>query len=159
MKLDHLALRTTNRIKTAEFWIKAFGYRISEEFDIPFSNGTFAKSIALKPPTGSDMPELFISDGEEGSVVGDWVKIHGSGLHHAAISVDSVEQTMEEWKRAGYAEFTTSEPIVCSDNSMTQIFTKPSDVNGFVIELIKRSVDSPGFCAGNVKKLMESSKG
>jgi catechol 2,3-dioxygenase-like lactoylglutathione lyase family enzyme len=50
MRLDHIAYRTSDRVKTAQFFIDAFGYKIQTEFDIDFPDGSKAKCIALEPP-------------------------------------------------------------------------------------------------------------
>lgn len=50
MRLDHIAYRTFDRNKTAEFFIKAFGYRIQTEFDLDFGNDDRVRCIALEPP-------------------------------------------------------------------------------------------------------------
>ena len=42
--------------------------------------------------------------------------------------VDSVKETMNEWKEKGYAEFLTEEPLACP--GLTQVFTKPSELTG-----------------------------
>ncbi len=99
-------------------------------------------------------PEIFVSDGSPGSIVGDWVAARGGvgGIHHIAYQVDSVQQTMEDWKQKGYAEFTSDEPMKCP--GLTQVFTKPSLLTGVIYEFIER--DEFGFCRENVKALMES---
>lgn len=50
MRLDHIAYRTSDRKKTAQFFIDALGYRVQTEFDIDFPDGSKAKCIALEPP-------------------------------------------------------------------------------------------------------------
>ena len=57
MRLDHIAYRTADRKKTANFFIDAFGYRIQTEFDIDFPDGSKAKCIALEPPEKPTMSE------------------------------------------------------------------------------------------------------
>ena len=84
----------------------------------------------------------------------NWVKKHGNGLHHIALLVDSAEKTKKEWETLGFAEFTTEETIKCP--GLTQIFTKPSSITGIIWELIEREENKDGFCASNVKNLMES---
>ncbi len=180
MRLDHVAYRVNDRYKTAEFFIKAFKYRISEDlpegFDIQFEDGTNAKCLVLLPPeqtTGnvpwaSDIyfggewtkhhmaPEIFISDGSSGSVVKKWVEDRDGvgGIHHLAYQVDSVEEKVEEMISLGYFEFTTEEPLKCP--GLTQIFTKPSSLTGIIYEFIYR--ENEGFCKDNVKDLMNSTK-
>lgn len=102
-------------------------------------------------------PEIFVSDGTPGSVVGEWVAARGGigGIHHIAYQVESVEQTMKEWEAKGYAEFTSAQPMRCP--GLTQVFTKPSQLTGIIIEFIERS--NFGFCRENVRAPMASTKG
>jgi catechol 2,3-dioxygenase-like lactoylglutathione lyase family enzyme len=101
-------------------------------------------------------PEIFVSDGSEGSIVGDWVAERGGvgGIHHIAYQVEDVGEVMREWKKKGYAEFHSEEPITCKDPDLTQVFTKPSELTGVIYEFINR--ESAGFCKDSVKRLMES---
>jgi catechol 2,3-dioxygenase-like lactoylglutathione lyase family enzyme len=101
-------------------------------------------------------PEIFVSDGPEGSIVGDWVSERGGigGIHHIAYQVEDVSATMREWKTMGYAEFLSTKPLTCT--GLVQVFTKPSELTGVIYELIERQGD--GFCESNVKDLMTSTK-
>lgn len=181
MRLDHIAYRTADRTRTADFFIKAFGYRIQTEFDLKFDDGSTARCIALEPPEkiygdlpwktlvacGEEVhhtrwaeyhmaPEIFVSDGDPQSIVGQWVaKRDGiGGIHHLAYQVPSVKSEMNHWKQKGFAEFTTENPLTCPD--LTQVFTKPSALTGVIYEFIERG--KHGFCADNVKDLMLSTK-
>lgn len=102
-------------------------------------------------------PEIFVSDGSPGSIVGNWVAARGGvgGIHHIAYQVKSVEQTMREWQEKGYAEFTSAQPMKCP--GLTQVFTKPSELTGVIYEFIER--EEFGFCRDNVRALMESTAG
>jgi hypothetical protein len=146
----------------------ALGYKIQQKFSIQFDDGTTAQCIALEPPEKITPniawvdyvvkgeyhlpPEIFVSDGPPGSIVGDWVTARNNigGIHHIAYQVDSVEKTMAEWKTKGYAEFSSKEPMKCP--GLTQVFTKPSMLTGVIYEFIERG--EHGFCADNVKNLM-----
>lgn len=177
MRLDHIAYRVQDRWKSANFFIDALGYKVQQEFTIDFGEGQFAQCIALEPPEKivnncnwtmpyvNDepqglvyhmAPEIFVSDGTPGSIVSNWVAARGNigGIHHIAYMVDSVEETMREWKEKGYAEFTSEEPMKCP--GLTQVFTKPSQLTGVIYEFIERG--EHGFCKDNVKALMESTK-
>jgi catechol 2,3-dioxygenase-like lactoylglutathione lyase family enzyme len=179
MRIDHVAYRVKNRHKTAEFFIECFGYRIDrtlpEGFKIKFDDGSETDCLVLLPPEHNDgampwtlctleygceyhlAPEIFISDGEPGSIVGDWVERRNGvgGLHHIAYQVDSVQQTMFDMMSKGYAEFTTEDPLECP--GLKQAFTKPSELTGVIYEFIER--ENYGFCKENVKDLMNSTKG
>lgn len=101
-------------------------------------------------------PEIFVSDGLPGSIVGDWVADRNGvgGIHHIAYQVSDVADVMKQWKDAGYAEFLSEEPMTCP--GLKQVFTKPSELTGVIYELISREGD--GFCEDNVKELMTSTK-
>ena len=101
-------------------------------------------------------PEIFVSDGSEGSIVGDWVAARGGigGVHHMAYQVEDVAAAMHAWKEKGYAEFYSEKPMVCP--GLTQVFSKPSELTGVIYELINR--EGKGFCETNVKGHMESTK-
>ena len=185
MRLDHIAFRVKDRYKTADFIKEAFGYEVGTEFQIKFDDESKADCLALVPPETrhphTDMwtynvlmgvqhspdavhaeyhapPEIFVSDGSEGSIVGDWVAERGGvgGMHHIAYQVDDVEAVMKDWKEKGYAEFYSEEPITCKDPNLTQVFTKPSELTGVIYEFINR--EGAGFCKDSVKELMESTK-
>ena len=182
MRLDHIAYRSKDRYKTAKFFSDAFGYSVSTEFQIEFDDGTKADCLALVPPEKRHTdtkhwthlvevgwqteslkvelhapPEIFVSDGPEGSIVGDWVAERGGvgGIHHIAYQVKDVEATMHSWRQMGYAEFLSEKPLECP--GLKQVFTKPSELTGVIYELISR--EGKGFCELNVKGLMESTKG
>lgn len=186
MRLDHIAYRVKDRYKTYDFFHRAFGYELGTSFEIKFTDGSHADCLALTPSENRHEktsewdilladrpdeeqpdvtfhsyhapPEIFVSDGGAGSIVGDWVIERGGvgGIHHIAYQVEDVEATMKKWKEEGYAEFYTEEPIFCKNPDLTQVFTKPSELTGVVYELISREGD--GFCKDSVKSLMESTR-
>tara|TARA_Y100001938_G_scaffold91341_1_gene125338 strand:+ start:378 stop:941 length:564 start_codon:yes stop_codon:yes gene_type:complete len=184
MRLDHIAYRVRDRVKTAKFLESCLGYTLGTEFQIEFDDGSKADCLALLPPEDRHPdisewevfladtpdtkakkgtmdfhpyhapPEIFVSDGLAGSIVGDWVEEYGPGVHHIAYQVEDVKAKMDEWMNAGYAEFYSERPLECE--GLIQVFTKPSELTGVIYELINRSGD--GFCEKNVKGLMESTK-
>lgn len=175
MRIDHFAFRVRDRAATVRFLCDALGYRIQQEFPIYFDDAKTESAMctALEPPEklagpvpwttivpGLEQeyhmpPEIFVSEGTPGSVVHDWVEAHGPGIHHIALQVESVEETMREWREKGWAEFTSDEPMTC--DGLVQVFTKPSALTGVIFEFIER--ESVGFCRENVKALMESTAG
>jgi len=178
MRIDHIAYRVRDRFETARFFTEGFGYTIDPElpdgFKIQFDDGSTAKCLVLLPPEklksgipwdipGADgleyhmAPEIFISDGQNHSVVEEWVASKNGGVggvHHIAYQVESVEAKMKEFKEKGLMEFTTEEPIRCE--GLTQVFTKPTPFTGIIYEFIER--EKHGFCQDSVKFLMESTR-
>ena len=181
MRIDHIAYRVKDRFKTAKFFTEALGYNKGTEFQIKFSDDSSADCLALTPPEKRHPdtsewihkallmapychlecefhapPEIFVSDGSPGSIVGDWV-LHRDGvggIHHIAYQVENVEQVMRSWQEKGFAEFLSEVPLTCP--GLTQVFTKPSELTGIIYELITRT--GRGFCEDNVKSLMESTR-
>ena len=102
-------------------------------------------------------PEIFVSDGPEGSIVGDWVasKNDGKGgVHHIAYQTMNIDRAVEEWKGCG-VEFLSEEPLSCP--GLRQIFTTENELTGVIYELIERvGEEGKAFCKENVKNLMES---
>ena len=165
MKLDHIALRVADRHKAVNFFQSMLNYEVGAEFDIDFDDGSKAECYALIPPLlpivlVREGPEIFISDGSTGSVVGDWVEARGGvgGVHHIAYKVKDIDSIVNDWRSKGTVEFLTDDIIDCPDDDLRQIFTKPLDyMGGIIIELIERG--SKGFCQNSVRDLMNSTKG
>ena len=173
MRIDHIAYRVADKEKAARFFIEAFGYKIADEFEINFDDNTCAKCYALSPPERLNNiesfkqwrlpmvdgvyhmpPEIFVSEGSEGSIVANWVESKGGtgAIHHVAYQVDDVAEIMSEWKEKGWAEFTTEDPI--SADGLVQCFTKQHPLTGIIYEFIFRT--KKGFNVDNVKDLMAS---
>jgi len=171
MRLDHIAYRVSDRQKTASFLSAILQYKIGTEFDIVFDDGSKAECIAMTPKEKMNnvptieagghrhvAPEVFISDGDENSIVGQWVADRGGvgGVHHFAYQVFGIDRVVKDWRDNG-VEFLTEEIIDCPEDELRQIFTKPlPHLGGVIIELIERG--QKGFCQNSVKNLMESTK-
>ena len=158
MKLDHIAYRVEDRHLAGNFLKKTLNFTEGTEFKIKFENGSTADCLVLEPKL-KDNPEIFISDGTEYSVVGEWVKNNGGngGVHHIAYRVDDIQSVVDEWKKEG-VEFLTDSIIDCPEDNMKQIFSKPvKELGNVIIELIER--EDKGFCQNSVKDLMNSTKG
>ena len=140
MKLDHIALRVADRHKAVNFFQSMLNYEVGAEFDIDFDDGSKAECYALIPPLlpivlVREGPEIFISDGTPGSIVGDWVEARGGvgGVHHIAYKVKDIDSIVNDWRSKGTVEFLTDDIIDCPDDDLRQIFTKPLDYMGGII--------------------------
>ena len=124
------------------------------DINYPYFGGNFTNE-EIKTESHAP-PEIFVSDGPPGSIVGDWVADRNGvgGVHHIAYQVSDVAGTMKKWKDAGYAEFLSDKPLTCP--GLEQVFTKPSELTGVIYELISR--EGKGFCEDNVKHLMLSTQ-
>ena len=134
MRIDHIAYRVSDREEASKFFIEALGYKIDDEFQIDFEDETYAKCYAMSPPEkGAELslegsirsfcvygtttfhvpPEVFISEGSEGSIVKKWVDDRGGigGIHHIAYEVFDVSDTMKEWRDNNFATFKAREAL------------------------------------------------
>ena len=171
MRIDHIAYRVKDKEETAKFLMEFLGYKkpedLQEGFDIQFEPPEkITQQVPWKVCDVGSMfetiehhmaPEIFVSNGSPGSIVDQWVQNKGGigGIHHIAYQVKSVQAIMDEWKAKGFAEFASEEPLRCP--GLTQVFTKPMKLTGVIYEFIER--EAQGFCADNVKDLMNSTKG
>lgn len=146
MILDHMALRVASREAASKILLGA-GYRIAQEFEIPEIG---ARSYALVGG-GTD---IFISEGDPGSIIDLWVKERGNGLHHIAHSVQNIYGAYEKWVDLGITFQTRILECPC-DEPLRQVFTE--EQSGLVHELIERN-GHPGFCLENVRRLMSGTE-
>jgi len=180
VRLDHIAYRVVDRWKTAEFFIKAFGYTMQEEFK-PYGDDS-VQCIALRPSERQELewvpflisyggppeamhpvkyhlaPEIFISDGKPDSVVGKWVKDRNGigGIHHLAYEVYDVQEEVDRWLEKGWGNFLSDDVLTCP--GIKQIFSEEMGITGgMIFEFIERRADR-GFCKENVKALMDSTR-
>lgn len=179
-RLDHIAYRVKNKVDACNFFLHCFDYRLADLFDLQFADGSTCECFALEPPEktmetapfqfgevwfnwndpelGGHInyhlaPEIFISEGKPGSIVDQWVKENGPGIHHLAYEVTNIEKAILNWSQLGI-KFTSSTPMECP--GLKQIFTEKL-FTGIIYELIERT--DKGFCKENVKNLMESTSG
>src|SRR3954469_21564575 len=123
MRIDHIAFRVKDRAAAVKFFTETLGYKVQQDFDIFFNDEKtdVANCTALEPPEKLDRvvpwthmvpgleqeyhmpPEIFVSQGTPGSIVEEWVNRKGPGIHHIALQVDSVADTMREWQEKGWA--------------------------------------------------------
>lgn len=112
--------------------------------------------VSWRPIEYHMAPEIFVSEGPEGSLIHSWVKKNcpglNGGIHHLAYEVEDVAATMAEWKAKGFL-FTTEDVLECED--LKQCFTQPNPHTGVIYEFIERKGKN-GFCQGNVARLMNS---
>ena len=75
-------------------------------------------------------PEIFVSDGPEGSIVGDWVAERGGvgGVHHIAYQVDDVAAKMKEWQELGFVEFTLKTLWFATKPILLKFFQNPQSL-------------------------------
>ena len=152
MRLDHLAYRVKDREQFASRLRRTMGYWIDDEILLSFPDGSKARCYILQV---EHSPDIFVSEGDKGSIIGQWIFNNGPGLHHMAYEVADVVDTMIDWGQQGITF--QSGPIYCPcEIKLVQVFTDPK-CYGHIVELIERN-GHDGFCEHNVQRLMEGSE-
>ncbi len=154
-RLDHIAFRVSELEPVVEFYTKKLGFEIVQKMEMVFQ-GTKAISNVLKLQ-GSPF-FIFVDQGLDwDNIITQWVKKHGSGLHHMAYLVDDIEKTWEDLKKQGM-KFTTDK-VIDTGGGLKQLFSEPNPVTGILTEIIQREKDGIFFVQENVVKLIESTEG
>lgn len=149
--IDHIAFRVENLEEALAMYVGVMGLEVADRFEIRFEDGTLANCAAIN--AGSI--QIFVSEGiGEGGVVKDWVKRHGSALHHIAYAVPNIHAAMDRMKQQGI-QFLTED--VLEDANLLQAFTMPEKRTGIIHEIIQRK-GNKSFSTNNVKRLMDSTR-
>lgn len=155
--IDHAALRCVNVEQRARVFIES-GYQYQDERVEYPEQGWWAK-VYRKP----GLPVLFVDqayEDEEGeqSIIPEWVARFGEqDLHHVAVLVDNMEESIAFMKDKG-VEFSGAS-IGKPGSRLRQIFTAAEVKNGeayTVLELTERN-GYDGFYPDQANDLMQSS--
>tara|TARA_B100000575_G_scaffold293760_1_gene306227 strand:- start:1341 stop:1742 length:402 start_codon:yes stop_codon:yes gene_type:complete len=74
-----------------------------------------------------------ISANKQSSVITNFIKKRGEGVHHIALHVDSIEKEIARLEPLGF-EFISTIPQKGADNKMI-VFIHPKTTNGVLVEL------------------------
>ena len=129
MKIDHIGIAVkslTDAIKVYEdaLGLKVGGYDQIDEQGVRVAMLNIGESrIELLEPTGPQSPiEKFMTK-------------RGEGIHHIAITVDNIEQTLNQLKAAG-VRLVDNEPRRGAHNTRIA-FIHPSSTHGVLLELVQ----------------------
>lgn len=129
MKIDHIGIAVkslSDAIKVYEeaMGLKVTGYDQVDDQGVRVAMLNIGESrIELLEPTGPDSPiEKFMTK-------------RGEGIHHIAVQVDNIEQTLERLKAAG-VRLVDSVPRRGAHNTRIA-FIHPSSTHGVLLELVE----------------------
>jgi len=129
VKIDHIGIAVkslTDAIKVYEdaLGLKVGGYDQIDEQGVRVAMLNIGESrIELLEPTGPQSPiEKFMTK-------------RGEGIHHIAITVDNIEQTLNQLKAAG-VRLVDNEPRRGAHNTRIA-FIHPSSTHGVLLELVQ----------------------
>ncbi len=154
-QLDHIAFRVSDLEPVVDYYTTKLGYKIVQQLELDFHGSGAISNVLNLPGTAF---YIFIDQGLDwDNIITQWVKKHGSGLHHMAYLVDDIHATVAELKKQGI-QFTTDH-IVDTGGGLKQLFTLPSPITGLITEIIQRDQDDIFFVQANVEELIRSTEG
>lgn len=125
-KIDHLGIAVES-IAAARGFYEALGLRVAHEETVEHEQVRTAMI-----PVGDSRIEL-LEPLQEDSAVGRFLKKRGAGLHHVALHVDDITDTLAAFKARGVRLI--SEEVQVGVGGHLYFFVHPSSAGGVLLEI------------------------
>lgn len=129
-RVNHIAIIVDDLEKAMEPYVKGFGLKPSE---IEFVESYNTRIVFL--PVGDTQIELLQPLGDRGELQ-EFLRTTGGGLHHIAIEVDNIEQSIAELQSKGI-EMNDNVPKPGAQNTSIA-FTKKESFGGVIVEIVEQ---------------------
>ena len=129
MKIDHIGIAVKSLTDAVKVYEQALGLAVTgydevEGFGVRVAMLNIGESyLELLEPTGPDSP------------VARFMAKRGQGLHHIAVRVENIAQTVERLKASGI-RLIDPDPRPGAHNTRV-VFIHPSSTNGVLLELVE----------------------
>jgi len=129
MKIDHIGIATGGIEEVANFYREALGLNFEEVEEVSEQKVRVAmlpigeSRIELLEPTTSDSP------------ISKFLAKRGPGIHHVAIQVDDIRESLRKMKQEG-ARLIDEEPRKGAGGCLVA-FVHPSSTGGVLVELVE----------------------
>jgi methylmalonyl-CoA/ethylmalonyl-CoA epimerase len=129
MKINHLGIATKGIDEALKFWSDALGLEnvhteVVEDQKVRVAMLPIGESrVELLEPTSEDSP------------ISKFLEKRGGGIHHIALEVDDIVQTLQTLKDKGM-RLIDETPRVGAENCLVA-FVHPSSANGVLLELVQ----------------------
>jgi methylmalonyl-CoA epimerase len=130
MKISHLGIATKNIDEALKFWQDALGLE-----NIHTETVEDQKVRVAMLPIGDTRIELLEATADD-SPIAKFVEKRGGGIHHIAVEVENIEETLTKLKRNG-ARLIDESPRMGAEDCLIA-FVHPSSTNGVLLELIQK---------------------
>ena len=130
MKIDHIGIATHSIDEAAILWRKALGLEIAEPEEVAEQKvrvamlGIGESRIELLEATSDDSP------------ISKFLERRGPGIHHVAVRVEDIRETLAELKQKG-ARLIDAEPRMGAGGCLVA-FVHPSSTGGVLLELVQQ---------------------
>ncbi len=130
MKIDHLGIATKSIAESLKFWQDSLGLEnvhteVVEEQKVRVAMLPIGESrIELLEPTSDDSP------------VAKFLEKRGGGIHHIAVEVENIEESLAKLKENG-AKLIDETPRIGAEGCLIA-FVHPQSTNGVLLELTQK---------------------
>jgi len=130
MKISHLGIATKGIDEALKFWQDALGLENVHTEEVPEQ-----KVRVAMLPIGDTRIELLEATSDD-SPIAKFVEKRGGGIHHIAVEVENIEESLAKLKARG-ARLIDEQPRVGAEGCLIA-FVHPSSTNGVLLELIQK---------------------
>jgi methylmalonyl-CoA/ethylmalonyl-CoA epimerase len=129
MKIDHIGIATSGIAEASKFYRDALGLKVEEIEEVADQKVRVAmlpigeSRIELLEPTADDSP------------ISTFLARRGAGIHHVAIQVDNIRESLRQMKQEG-ARLIDEEPRTGAGGCLVA-FVHPSSTGGVLVELVE----------------------
>ncbi|MBA3334509.1 MAG: methylmalonyl-CoA epimerase [Pyrinomonadaceae bacterium] len=132
MKISHLGIATKSIDEALRFWQDALGLE-----NVHTETVEDQKVRVAMLPIGDTRIELLEATADD-SPIAKFVEKRGGGIHHIAVEVENIEETLAKLKREG-ARLIDETPRKGAEDCLIA-FVHPSSANGVLLELIQKQL-------------------
>lgn len=131
MKIEHIGIATQSLDDALPFWRDALGLEVSETEEVAEQ-----KVRVAMLPLGESRVELLEPTSED-SPVAKFIAKRGAGVHHIAVRVADIRESMARLKARG-AQLIDETPRIGAGGCLVA-FVHPSSANGVLLELVEHT--------------------
>ena len=129
MKIDHIGIATSRIAEVADFYRDALGLKVEDVEEV-----TEQKVRVAMLPIGESRIEL-LEPTTADSPISRFLDKRGPGIHHVAIQVGNIRESLRKMKAAG-ARLIDEEPRKGAGGCLVA-FVHPSSTGGVLVELVE----------------------
>lgn len=131
MKISHLGIATKGIDEALKFWQGALGLE-----NVHAEEVAEQKVRVAMLPIGETRIELLEATSED-SPIAKFVEKRGGGIHHIAVEVENIEESLAKLKANG-ARLIDEQPRIGAEGCLVA-FVHPSSAGGVLLELIQEN--------------------
>ena len=130
MKINHLGIATKGIDEALKFWGNALGLE-----NVHTETVEDQKVRVAMLPIGESRIELLEATSDD-SPIAKFLEKRGGGIHHIAVEVEDIEESLAKLKSEGM-RLIDEKPRIGAENCLVA-FVHPSSANGVLLELVQK---------------------